>query len=106
MLYNNICKRPPMTERPAAASLTPKETAAPLLEVEDAPVPVVVPVPSDETLFKLPSQINFPWITPDAEASALNLVQSIDCLLSTLKPPFTLPRAGRFGLDSKLALLE
>jgi hypothetical protein len=33
-------------------------------------------------------------------------VQSIDCLLSTLKPPFTLPRAGRFGLDSKLALLE
>ena len=106
MLYNNICKRPPMTERPAAASLTPKEAAAPLLEVEDAPVPVVVPVPSDETLSKLPWQKNFPWITPDAEASALNLVQSIDCLLSTLKPPFTLPRAGRFGLDSKLALLE
>jgi hypothetical protein len=47
MLYNNICKRPPMTERPAAASLTPNDAAAPLLEVELALLPDAVPVPSD-----------------------------------------------------------
>lgn len=43
MLYNNICKSPPMTERPATASLIPYETAAPLLLVDEAddPDPVV-----------------------------------------------------------------
>jgi len=38
MLYNNICRSPPITERPATASLTPKEAAAALL-VEEAPLP-------------------------------------------------------------------
>jgi hypothetical protein len=47
MLYNNICKRPPMTERPAAASLMPNDAAAPLLEVALALLPEAVPVPSD-----------------------------------------------------------
>lgn len=48
MLYNNICRRPPMTDRPAAASLTPYETAAPfLVEVELALDPLDVAVPID-----------------------------------------------------------
>jgi hypothetical protein len=51
MLYNNICKRPPMTERPAAASLTPNEAAAPLVEVELALLPDAVDVPIPATLF-------------------------------------------------------
>jgi hypothetical protein len=51
MLYNNICKRLPTTDRPAAASLTPNEAAAPLVEVELALLPVAVDVPSPATLF-------------------------------------------------------
>ena len=68
MLYNNICRRPPMTDRPAAASLTPKEGAAPL-EVELELDPVDVPVPMEPTVVWSPLQVNFPWITPEAEAS-------------------------------------
>jgi hypothetical protein len=103
MLYNNICRRPPMTDRPAAASLTPKEAAAPLEEVELALVPVEVPVPSEETVLRSPLQKNFPWITPEAEASDWKPLQLMVCWDSTLKPPFTLPRAGRLGLVLRLA---
>ena len=56
MLYNNICRRPPMTERPAAASFTPKEAAAPL-EVALELDPVEVPVPPMElTVLRSPLQ--------------------------------------------------
>jgi len=46
MLYNNICRSPPITERPATASLIPYEAAAPLLlvdEGDDVPEEVVDP---------------------------------------------------------------
>lgn len=70
MLYNNICRRPPMTDRPAAASFTPKEAAAPFLEVVLGLDPLEVPVPPmEETVLRSPLQVNFPWITPEAEAS-------------------------------------
>lgn len=63
MLYNNICNNPPMTEKPATASLTPKETAAPLLEVgeEEDPVPVPVVVdPPIEVASAVVIQMNVP----------------------------------------------
>lgn len=44
MLYNNIDKSPPITERPAAASLIPYDAAAPLVFVADAAEPVPVDV--------------------------------------------------------------
>jgi hypothetical protein len=44
MLYNNICRSPPTTERPATASLIPYETAAPLLPVAEAVPPEAVVV--------------------------------------------------------------
>ena len=91
-----------MTDRPAAASLTPKEGAAPL-EVELELDPVDVPVPMEPTVVWSPLQVNFPWITPEAEASDWKPLQLMLCWDSTLKPPFTLPRAGRLGLVLRLA---
>ena len=47
MLYNNIPRIPPRTERPAAASLTPYDTAAALLvELELVPEVVDDPLPT------------------------------------------------------------
>lgn len=47
LIYNNICKRPPMTETPARASLMPYEAAAALLVVLD-PLPVLVDDPTPD----------------------------------------------------------
>ena len=44
ILYIKNCNNPPTTDRPAAASLMPKETAAPLVLDVLAPLLVVVPV--------------------------------------------------------------
>ncbi len=77
MLYSNIDNRPPITERPATASLTPYDTAAPLLLVDDALElePVVVPVM--DPAFAEVSQMKVPWMTLPLPASDLKPVQSI-----------------------------
>lgn len=46
------------------------------------------------------SQLNEPWRVLLAPDSALNLEQSMVAVLSRLKPPLTVCRALRFGLDT------
>jgi len=85
MLYSNICKRPPTTERPATASLTPKEAAAPLLDVALALDPLLVPDEEDdvpevrEVASAVVLQVKVPWMTLLTPASDWNPLQSIDC---------------------------
>jgi len=59
MLYNNICKSPPMTERPATASLTPYEAAAPLVPVAEEEDPEEVGEPR-EVASAVVLQVNVP----------------------------------------------
>jgi len=91
-----------MTDRPAAASLIPYETAAPLDEVElaEPPVPLEVAVPMEVGVLVCP-QLNFPWIAlpiPDSAWNTLHpaVISSVDW---TLKPPLTLLSFGISGLN-------
>jgi len=102
MLYSNICKRPPNTERPATASLTPNEAAAPLLWVALGLDPLLVPddgVPEvREVASAVVLQVKVPWMTLLTPASDENPLQSIDCSLWMLKLPLTMVSAGRAGV--------
>jgi len=100
MLYNNICRSPPITERPAAASLRPYDAAAPLLLVEEAldEVPVVVEDPR-VLASAVVLQMKTPWMTFPPWASAEKPLQSIWAVDWTLKPPLTLTRAGKDGVE-------
>jgi len=99
MLYNNICKSPPRTERPAAASLKPYDTAAPLLLVDEALelLPVDVDDPR-ELASAVVLQMKVPWMTFPVPASAWKPLQSIWAVDWMLKPPLTLTRAGKLGV--------
>lgn len=81
-LSHNICKSPPTTERPAAISLTPYNTAAPFMLVGLAlePVPVVDEDPSRVLVVSVVLQMKVPWITlPCSPDCALKQEQSTDC---------------------------
>jgi len=99
MLYKNICRSPPMTERPATAPLTPNETAAPLVLVAEAELPVVVPVvPPMLVASAVVLQVYVPWMILEV-CSESKVLQSIWAVDWTLKPPLTLLRAGSNGVE-------
>lgn len=82
MLYNNIYKSPPTTERPTAISLAPYNTAAPFVLVELAlePVPVVDEDPSRVLVVSVVLQMKVPWIAlPFPPDCASKPEQSTDC---------------------------
>lgn len=64
MLYNNICKSPPTTDRPATISLIPYDAAAPFvlvaLALEPVPVPVVDEDPSRVLVVSVVLQMKVP----------------------------------------------
>jgi hypothetical protein len=64
MIYRNICMMPPMTDRPATASLTPYETAAPLLFDAVGLDPVEVPLGSRDSGLSVDLQVSDPRTTP------------------------------------------
>ena len=103
MLYNNICIKLPTRPRPVRVSLTPYEAAAPLELVELALELVEVPVPLTPLVgLAVVPQVYLPWMTlPFSESKVL---QSIWAVLSTLKPPLTLVRSGRDGLETWVSL--
>ena len=100
MLYNNICIRLPMSPRPATVSLTPYEAAEPFLELVELALELVeVPLPLTALVgLDVVVQVYLPWMTPPFWES--KVLQSIWAVLSTLKPPLTLVRAGRDGLET------
>jgi len=68
MLYTNMPKNPPMTERPTVALMFMEyEAAAPLLFVDDGEVPELVPDPVSPLmvvgLSVADTQVSFPWTT-------------------------------------------
>jgi len=98
MLYNNICMNPPTSPRPATASLTPKETAAPLLldGFELEPVPVMVPLGLRVVGSLVVEHCSFPWTT--LPLNLLKPLQSIWAVLSMFKAPTTLLISGKLGV--------
>jgi len=76
MPYNNICRRPPMTERPIRPSFTPYETAAPLVLVAVEEDPEVVDEPR-VVASAVVLQMKVPWITLPDPASDWKPLQSI-----------------------------
>ena len=100
MLYNNICIKVPKAPRPATTSLTPYATATLFLvlvevELELVEVPLeLTPLVASEVVL----QVNVPWMTlPFSDSKVL---QTMEVVLCMLKPPLTLVRSGREGLDS------
>jgi hypothetical protein len=96
MFYNNICIKLPTRPRPTTVSLTPYETAAPLVlvEVELTPVLVLVPLAMPVGLAVLPLQTFVPWM-----ALLGTLLQSRAAVLSMLEPPRTTVRPERSTLE-------
>lgn len=97
MIYNNICKRPPMTETPARASLMPYEAAAALLVVLD-PLPVLVDDPTPDLASAVVLQVYTPRMAA-AFCCLSKVEQSIWLVDWMLKPPETRVRAGKRGLE-------
>jgi len=100
MLYNNMCRRPPTTERPARDPLTPNDVAALfLVGVELAPDPVPVDVPDPEVLEPdAPLQWKLPWITlpfPLSAEKPLHVSGDSDVRLNA---PLTSVRSGNEGV--------
>lgn len=79
MLYNNICKNPPTTERPVRASLTPYDTAAPLVLVDEALEPVAVPVPERPVASAVVLQTHTPWmVLPHSDLKPVQSIWAVD----------------------------
>ena len=100
MLYNNIPRRPPTTERPAIAGLAPNELAA--LPVEDGDEPLEVEVPSESSsrpdlASAVVLQVKVPWMTlPSSSSKPEQSISAVDCML---KPPLMSTSSGRSGLQ-------